>query len=133
MDRSPIGDFYAPQLHEPGGAQAKRRLERIVAGKSARCRAGRSCDRDIGYRMLGGLPLGRLIEAAGGIQDGRGWPVMRGQRQQAREDQHGHQSDLEMSGATSHACVGTYQPVANAHRLSANNKMNLFYFCGSRV
>lgn len=76
-----LGDFYAPELHEPGGAQAKRRLERIVLGKRVRCRAGRrSYDRVIGYCTLGGQPLGLLIEAAGGIQGGRGWRQMRGQQ-----------------------------------------------------
>lgn len=69
-----LGDFYAPELHERGGARAKRRLESLVLGKPLVCRAGRrSYDRVIGYCTLGGRPLGQLLRAAGGSEGGRGW------------------------------------------------------------
>lgn len=36
-----LADFYAPELHEPGGQEARRRLESMVKGKRLLCRAGR--------------------------------------------------------------------------------------------
>lgn len=69
-----LADFYAPELHEPGGADAKRRLERLVFGRTLVCRAGRrSYDRVIARCTLRGRPLGDLILAAGGREGGRGW------------------------------------------------------------
>ena len=69
-----LGDFYAPELHERGGPEAKRRLETLVLGRPLVCRAGRrSYDRVIGYCTLGGRPLGTLLRAAGGAQGGRGF------------------------------------------------------------
>lgn len=54
-----LGDFYAPELHEPSGTDAKRRLERVVLGQVLQCRAGkRSYDRVIGYCALRERPLG---------------------------------------------------------------------------
>ena len=69
-----LGDFYAPELHERGGVDAKSRLERIVMSRPLMCRAGRrSYDRVIGYCTLGGRPLGAMLRAAGGAQGGRGF------------------------------------------------------------
>jgi micrococcal nuclease len=69
-----LGDFYAPELHEPGGQDAKRGLERLVLGRALVCRAGRrSYDRVIGYCMLNGRPLGDLLRKQGGPEGGRGW------------------------------------------------------------
>jgi len=69
-----LADYYAPELHEPGGADAKRRLERLVMGRPLVCRAGRrSYDRVVSHCTLGGVPLGRLLRAQGGTQGGRGW------------------------------------------------------------
>lgn len=69
-----IADFYAPELHEPGGEQAKRDLERLVLGKPLVCRAGRrSYDRVVGYCTLNGRPLDRLLRARGAAEGGRGW------------------------------------------------------------
>lgn len=69
-----LGDFYAPELNEQGGKDAKRRLERLVMGRQLSCRAGRrSYDRVIGYCTLGGRPLGKLLREAGGVQAGRGY------------------------------------------------------------
>jgi micrococcal nuclease len=68
-----LGDFYAPELHEPGGVEAKRRLERIAMGRRLVCRAGRrSYDRVVATCTLGGRPLGFLLRHAGGAEGGRG-------------------------------------------------------------
>lgn len=70
-----LSDFYAPELNEPGGRAAKRRLERIAMGKMLTCRAGRrSYDRVIAACTLGGLPIGSVLRAAGGVEGGRGRP-----------------------------------------------------------
>ncbi len=69
-----LADFYAPELHERGGLEAKHRLEQLVLGKAIRCRAGRrSYDRVIGSCTLRGRPLGSLLRAEGGVEGGRGW------------------------------------------------------------
>ncbi|BBF68829.1 thermonuclease family protein [Sphingomonas bisphenolicum] len=69
-----LGDFYAPELRDAGGADAKRRLERIALGQPLTCRAGkRSYDRVIGYCALKGQPLGTRLRRQGGEQGGRGW------------------------------------------------------------
>ena len=69
-----LADFYAPELHEAGGRDAKRRLERLVMGKPLVCRAGRrSYDRVVAACTLGGRPLGALLRAAGGVEGGRAW------------------------------------------------------------
>jgi endonuclease YncB( thermonuclease family) len=69
-----LADFYAPELHDRGGLEAKRRLERLVLGQTIRCRAGRrSYDRVVGACTLRGRPLGALLRAQGGIEGGRGW------------------------------------------------------------
>jgi len=69
-----LADFYAPELHETGGRDAKRRLERLVMGKPLVCRAGRrSYDRVVAACTLGGRPLGTLLRKAGGIEGGRAW------------------------------------------------------------
>ena len=67
-----LADFYAPELHEDGCRDAKRRLERLVMGKPLVCRAGRrSYDRVVAACSLGGRPLGALLRAAGGVEGGR--------------------------------------------------------------
>ncbi|WP_202187941.1 MULTISPECIES: thermonuclease family protein [Pseudomonadota] len=68
-----LADFYAPELHEPGGVSAKRRLERLVMGQTLVCRAGRmSYDRVVASCMLAGRPLGLLLRSDGGVEGGRG-------------------------------------------------------------
>ena len=68
-----LADFYAPELNEPGGAAAKRRLAQIAMGKVLSCRAGRrSYDRIVATCTLNGRPLGYLLRAAGGVEGGRG-------------------------------------------------------------
>lgn len=69
-----LGDFYAPELHERGGEDAKRRLIRLTMGRTVICRAGRrSYDRIVAYCTLDGQPLGELLRANGGREGGRGW------------------------------------------------------------
>lgn len=68
-----LGDFFAPELNERGGVEAKRRLDRLVAGRYLECRAGRrSYDRVIGYCTREGEAVGQLLHQAGGIEGGRG-------------------------------------------------------------
>ncbi len=70
-----LADFYAPELNEPGGFAAKRRLEQIAMGKVLTCRAGRrSYDRVVATCTMGGRPLGSVLRAAGGVEGGRGRP-----------------------------------------------------------
>lgn len=70
-----LADFYAPELHEPGGRQAKDRLSRLALGRPLVCRAGRrSYDRVVARCALAGRPLGALLRNAGGIEGGRGRP-----------------------------------------------------------
>lgn len=69
-----LADFYAPELHEAGGADAKRRLERLAMGRTLVCRAGRrSYDRVVAACTIGGRPLGDALRADGGREGGRGW------------------------------------------------------------
>lgn len=69
-----LGDFYAPELHERGGREAKRRLEQLVMGRTLVCRAGRrSYDRVIGYCTIDDHAVGDLLRARGGVEGGRGW------------------------------------------------------------
>lgn len=68
-----LSDFYAPELHGPGGADAKARLERLVMGRRLVCRADhRSYDRIVAACRLAGRPLGDLLRAEGGQEGGRG-------------------------------------------------------------
>lgn len=69
-----LGDYYARELHEKGGREAKRRLERLVFGQVLNCRAGkRSYDRVIATCTLRGRPVGQLLRAQGAAGGGRGW------------------------------------------------------------
>lgn len=69
-----LADFYAPELHEAGGRDAKRRLERLVMGKPLVCRAGRrSYDRVVAACTLGGRRLGTILREAGGVEGGHAW------------------------------------------------------------
>ncbi|MFD1103584.1 MULTISPECIES: nuclease [Sphingobium] len=69
-----LGDFFAPELQERGGAQAKSRLAQLVMGRVLVCRAGRrSYDRVIGFCTLAGKPVGDLLRSRGGVEAGRGW------------------------------------------------------------
>lgn len=68
-----VADFYAPELHAPGGAQAKATLERITMGKRAVCKAQhRSHDRVVAVCRIGGISVGDLMRAAGVSEGGNG-------------------------------------------------------------
>lgn len=70
-----LADFYAPELRDPGGSDAKRRLMNVAMGKSLVCRAGRrSYDRVVAACTLNGRPLGALLKENGGAEGGRGRP-----------------------------------------------------------
>ena len=69
-----VADFYAPELHSPGGAQAKATLDRITQGKRVACKAQhRSHDRVVAVCRIGGRSVGDLMRAAGVAEGGNGW------------------------------------------------------------
>lgn len=67
-----VADFYAPELNEPGGREAKAALARLVTGRLVSCIAGRrSYDRVVAVCRLGGRSVGDLMRAAGVAEGGR--------------------------------------------------------------
>jgi micrococcal nuclease len=70
-----LADFYAPELHEPGGEQAREALERVAMGKLAACVAQhRSYDRVVATCMIEGRDVGALMRGTGVREGGRGRP-----------------------------------------------------------
>ena len=70
-----LSDFYAPELHEPGGPEAKAALGRIALGKVATCVSkNRTYDRIAARCTIGGRALGELMTGAGVVQGGRAYP-----------------------------------------------------------
>lgn len=68
-----IADFYAPELREPGGEQAKAAMTRIAMGRTVRCATGRrTYDRVVATCTLNGTSLGSLMRRAGVREGGRG-------------------------------------------------------------
>lgn len=68
-----VADFYAPELSDPGGREAKAALERIAMGRRAACIAGhRSWDRVVAVCEIGGRSVGDLMRSAGVSEGGRG-------------------------------------------------------------
>lgn len=68
-----LADFYAPELQEPGGREAKDTLARIARGKRAVCVAGhRSYDRVVASCTIGGRTIADLMRQAGIQEGGRG-------------------------------------------------------------
>lgn len=74
-----LADFFAPELNEHGGRQAKRVLERLVLGKRLVCTARRgnngrtsSYDRLIATCTLDGANLANRLRQAGSGEGGRG-------------------------------------------------------------
>lgn len=68
-----VADFYAPELHSPGGPQAKAVLEKIAMGKIAKCQAGRkSYDRVVAQCFIGSESIGDSMRKAGIKEGGRG-------------------------------------------------------------
>lgn len=69
-----VADFYAPELHEPGGLQARDTLRRIALGKRATCTAGkRSYDRIVAVCTINGRSVGEQMRGAGIQEGGRGY------------------------------------------------------------
>ena len=70
-----LADFYAPELHEAGGREARDALIRIVQGHRIDCVADhRSYDRIVADCTLDGVALGQLLRRAGIAEGGRGYP-----------------------------------------------------------
>lgn len=68
-----LADFYAPELHDSGGPEAKDTLSRLVQGKRVECVAEhRSYDRVVAVCRLRGRSVGDLMRSAGISEGGRG-------------------------------------------------------------
>lgn len=68
-----LSDFYAPELHDAGGPEAKTTLSRLVEGKQVECVADhRSYDRVVAVCRLRGRSVGDLMRTAGVQEGGRG-------------------------------------------------------------
>jgi micrococcal nuclease len=68
-----LADFYAPELHDQGGREARQALVRITQGRRIDCIADhRSYDRIVAACRLDGIALGELLRRAGVAQGGRG-------------------------------------------------------------
>lgn len=68
-----LADFYAPEIHEAGGPEAKRALSRLVEGRKVECLAEhRSYDRVVAVCRLRGRSVGDLMRSAGVSEGGRG-------------------------------------------------------------
>ena len=68
-----LSDFYAPELHDNGGPEAKETLSRLVEGKQVECLAEhRSYDRVVAVCRLRGRSVGDLMRSAGVLEGGRG-------------------------------------------------------------
>jgi endonuclease YncB( thermonuclease family) len=69
-----LEDFYAPELHEGGGAAAKANLSRLVMGRILTCHpAKQSYDRIVATCMLGSRSVGDMLRASGEAEGGRGY------------------------------------------------------------
>ena len=69
-----VADFYAPELHEAGGPEAKAALERIAIGKRMECVADhRSYDRVVAVCAVAGKDLGDAMREAGATEGGRAY------------------------------------------------------------
>lgn len=69
-----LADFYAPELSEPGGAEAKVKLARLVMGRRISCTGDhQSFDRIVAWCRLGYTRLGDLMRLSGTTEGGRGY------------------------------------------------------------
>jgi endonuclease YncB( thermonuclease family) len=69
-----VADFYAPELHVPGGRQAKVTMEQVALGRTVQCVAAkRSYDRLVARCILNGVSISDLMRRAGIAEGGRGW------------------------------------------------------------
>jgi micrococcal nuclease len=68
-----LADFYAPELSQPGGPEAKGALERIAKGRRAICVADhQTYDRMAAACAIGGRDIGDMMRAAGVPEGGNG-------------------------------------------------------------
>lgn len=68
-----LADFYAPELHQPGGQDAKKALARIAMGKRVQCLAThQSYDRLVAECRLPNGSLGQFMRRAGVTEGGNG-------------------------------------------------------------
>jgi endonuclease YncB( thermonuclease family) len=68
-----LADFYAPELHDAGGPEAKETLSHLVEGKKVECVAEhRVYDRVVAVCRLRGRSIGDLMQSAGVQEGGRG-------------------------------------------------------------
>lgn len=68
-----LSDFYAPELHAPGGKVAKWTLARLVRKRVVQCTAGRrSYDRVVARCSLRGRSVADLMRQAGVVEGGNG-------------------------------------------------------------
>ena len=68
-----LGDFYAPELSQAGGREARAALAKIASGRRVECVADhRSYDRVVAVCRLQGVSLGVRMRAAGIAEGGRG-------------------------------------------------------------
>jgi len=75
-----LENWFAPELHDPGGAEAKALMVSLAQGRPASCviRRGRngqtySYDRAFATCTVGGQDLAASAQRAGGRQGGRGY------------------------------------------------------------
>lgn len=69
-----VADFYAPELHDAGGREAKAATSHLFMGRTLRCEAlHRSYDRIVSRCTLNGQSVGDLMRAAGVAEGGRGF------------------------------------------------------------
>jgi endonuclease YncB( thermonuclease family) len=68
-----VADYSAPELREPGGAEARRMMESLAFQREVTCLAGRrSYDRTVAIcRLASGLALGEAMRRAGAPEGGR--------------------------------------------------------------
>lgn len=66
-----LADFYAPELQERGGAEAKSQLEQVVSGRRLQCVARhRSYDRVVARCTIAGRAVGDRMREAGAPEGG---------------------------------------------------------------
>lgn len=68
-----LSDFFAPELSESGGVEAKQALSALVMGRRVECRAERrSWDRIVARCTLDGVSVGARLRTNGVREGGRG-------------------------------------------------------------
>jgi micrococcal nuclease len=69
-----IGDFYAPELHEPAGPRARAMLQQLTRGRRAICVADhRSYDRIVARCSVDGRDIGDQMRRSGIVEGGNAW------------------------------------------------------------